>query len=558
MPDACGWLLQVRLYVDMNGSSHSSRDSLSARERISQHSCRLGYTADHATFALLYVVLLGWVLHFRRRIPRFPQGLYCGLLAFNVPIHAMLGGICYSRTISAVLHAHLATSPVFWLSGALFILNSLLLFLCLGAGLIIFGNQFFVLAVKVCSVNLLLFMGYAALNLAYPADFDGSLVLHPEAGYNERNLHWAVWLRAFILRLGILHAHVAAQISYHRGGMDVLTFTVGTARPCIAPLKAYHPASTPLASKWLWVSALVGLLHVDLAVKALLRMSIISQENLGMMFLCGTLAGVCVTGGITAFGVAAFNRVQLWSRHLFGIGFLSTAVGSVLLPLALRSTDWFLIRAFAVSSLHPWHGRMRALLEMATFPDEHIWWLVACAGCAALVVTMLPYSRRCLESWRTHSSGRETSYFRNGISETDSVGPIQVTRAKADPRPRSAGRMTISSMAQDGVTQEVALNRGMDAKQARVDAHAHILEDMPPPNLALHFEEQMETGARMPPSVQTQIIHPGRNVPVKSGKARATSNRAAFPQVEHGVEHGGSNMGSNMPEQAEHGVEYGG
>ena len=119
-------------------------------------SCRLGYTADHAACALLYIVLLGWVLHFRRRVARFPQGLYCGLLAVNVPVHMLLGGVCHSRAISAVVHAYLALPghaylalPVFWLNGSLFVLNGVNILLCLCLGLVIFGRRFFGSAMKI-------------------------------------------------------------------------------------------------------------------------------------------------------------------------------------------------------------------------------------------------------------------------------------------------------------------------------------------------------------------------------------------------------------------------
>ena len=115
----------------LNGLVHQARPAVEV-------SCRLGYTADHVACALLYVVLLGWILHFRRRVARFPQGLYCGLLAFNVPVHMLLGGVCHSHAISAVVHAYLALPghaylalPVFWLNGSLFVLNGLLMLLCL-------------------------------------------------------------------------------------------------------------------------------------------------------------------------------------------------------------------------------------------------------------------------------------------------------------------------------------------------------------------------------------------------------------------------------------------
>ena len=72
----------------------------------------MGYTEHHIAFGLMHLFLLGYVVHFRQRVP----GLVCGILSVSAIIigagHAVMGGMCHSRAISHLMHAHLPTFPV--------------------------------------------------------------------------------------------------------------------------------------------------------------------------------------------------------------------------------------------------------------------------------------------------------------------------------------------------------------------------------------------------------------------------------------------------------------
>ena len=397
-------------------------------------SCRLGYTADHAIFALLYVVLFCWAVHFRQRLPQFPRRLSCTLLAINVPIHALLGGVCHSSAISTAVHTRKLTFPVLWISGSLFVLNGMNVLMLLCVGLVIFGKCFLWRLAIPIGANLLLLMGIAALNLVYPADLDGSLMHRPEADWNDQNLHWAVWLRAFILQLFILNSYTATQMSYLKCSMDD-ALTVGTSQPGrhvsrISSFDAGLSTSNPLSSQWLWLAALVSVTAILIAI--------IGQENIGSMFLCGTLAAACYLGGITAFGMAAFGQHRLWSRHLLGIGVLGTTLGSVLQLMPHLQTDWFLIRVFFVS-LHSGRERMRELLAVGTVQEETIWWFAVFAGYTALAITMLPYYRRVL------GNARDEAYRQNTARDVGPMPSIREGFYHADPTLLPAGFQDLGS-----------------------------------------------------------------------------------------------------------------
>ena len=74
--------------------------------------CRFGYPEHHAAFALLHVAVLGWFIYAAPRAAWGLHGLVGGSGVFFILIHALLGGVCSSTTISAAVHAHLPTSPL--------------------------------------------------------------------------------------------------------------------------------------------------------------------------------------------------------------------------------------------------------------------------------------------------------------------------------------------------------------------------------------------------------------------------------------------------------------
>ena len=91
-------------------------------------SCRLGHTQHHAVFALLNLAELFCAIHFGQRTSGSHlrrRALIAGSAALNVAFHVLLGGICASPYVSAVVHAHFATFPVIRLAGALFVVNGL-------------------------------------------------------------------------------------------------------------------------------------------------------------------------------------------------------------------------------------------------------------------------------------------------------------------------------------------------------------------------------------------------------------------------------------------------
>ena len=72
-------------------------------------SCRMGYTEHHVIFALLYLVCF---LNVTQRVAWPLRGLIGGCAILNVLFHALLGGVCSSRTISSMVHHHLAAFPL--------------------------------------------------------------------------------------------------------------------------------------------------------------------------------------------------------------------------------------------------------------------------------------------------------------------------------------------------------------------------------------------------------------------------------------------------------------
>ena len=91
-------------------------------------SCRFGDFEHHTAFALLHLfTLLGFcLLHARQRASRLQRGLVCGGSALNVAVHLLLGGVCWSPAISAMVHAHLASLPVARLFSSQIVGNALL------------------------------------------------------------------------------------------------------------------------------------------------------------------------------------------------------------------------------------------------------------------------------------------------------------------------------------------------------------------------------------------------------------------------------------------------
>ena len=80
-----------------------------------------------AAFALLHLIILlgSCLLHARQHASRLQRGLVCGGSALNVAVHLLLGGVCWSPAISAMVHAHLATLPVVRLFGSQVVANAL-------------------------------------------------------------------------------------------------------------------------------------------------------------------------------------------------------------------------------------------------------------------------------------------------------------------------------------------------------------------------------------------------------------------------------------------------
>ena len=88
-------------------------------------SCQFGSTEHHIAFSLLFLLLLGRFLHLSSRAPR----LLCvvnGLGAASAAaLHGLMGGVCFSPTVAAALHAQFETSPLSRLIVLHLLVNSL-------------------------------------------------------------------------------------------------------------------------------------------------------------------------------------------------------------------------------------------------------------------------------------------------------------------------------------------------------------------------------------------------------------------------------------------------
>ena len=249
----------------------------------SEVSCRLGYTEQHAVFALLHLAELGCALHFGQCVSGpLHHALVGGGAALNVAFHALLGGVCSSPTVSGLVHAHLATFPVVRLTGSHFVFNGLVstafavhfinlrsegaarmtklalvsvlvlvnilvqswwwthditeatvpsLYLP-SAMLSLLSLSFIYSATKSRAVLLVfctapaILIAMSALNMAFPVDLSGRLLHQPESDYSDPNLHWAVNLRALLLgtlvvapRAAASHARITSQPRSHASQM---------------------------------------------------------------------------------------------------------------------------------------------------------------------------------------------------------------------------------------------------------------------------------------------------------------------------------------------------
>ena len=280
-------------------------------------SCRVGYAELHIAFALLHLALLGYVLRSGQRAPWFLRGLLGGSGVFAVAIHVISGGTCASRTTSAMVHAHFATFPILRISTANIAANAIvcaavsahlivhtskgavrvvklgiLTVLALasillqgwwwchdlttvgtarvmsvlemiggGAGLLSILAQMFICsatksrAMLAVAVSLLgIFAAIAALNVSFPVDLEGHLADYPEAGYCDKNLHWAVSLRSFLLNGCILGTRAAASHSMMKSRSDA-------PRPMVT-FAADLPPAQPVTSEGLWLAAAVVIVAI--------------------------------------------------------------------------------------------------------------------------------------------------------------------------------------------------------------------------------------------------------------------------------------------------------
>ena len=115
---------QAIFIATLNGDALDHHISQEEGSPIAEVSCRVGYTEHHGIFALLHLALPVFVLHFKqKRVPRLLSGSIGASAVLTVASYALLGGICWSPTISAVVHAHFASFPVLRLAGLLYALN---------------------------------------------------------------------------------------------------------------------------------------------------------------------------------------------------------------------------------------------------------------------------------------------------------------------------------------------------------------------------------------------------------------------------------------------------
>ena len=230
--------------------------------------CRMGYTEHHVAFALLHLALLGYFLH--SCASGYLRGLISGCAAFNIAYQMLLGGLCWSTTISAVVHAHFMTLPAFavvrlaashWVAntlvtaavaahfvntksegtarvrnlsilGSLGLANSFVQYWwwvhdltestlaasVLPASVLNFLGLLFICAVTktqaatmyLCIASAMALV-MAAVNMYYPVDLEGRLLNNPESDFHDQNLHWSMCLRQFFISMGVLTTRAATN-----------------------------------------------------------------------------------------------------------------------------------------------------------------------------------------------------------------------------------------------------------------------------------------------------------------------------------------------------------
>ena len=79
--------------------------------------CHFGFHQHHATFALLYLAMLGWFLYSApRSTPGALSGLIAACIALIITVHALLGGVCGSPAIAMAVHVtRLPLYRILWL-----------------------------------------------------------------------------------------------------------------------------------------------------------------------------------------------------------------------------------------------------------------------------------------------------------------------------------------------------------------------------------------------------------------------------------------------------------
>ena len=79
---------------------------------MAERNCGLGYIEGHTAFALLYLAVFGWLLYSKPRASGLLYGLVGGGTVLCVAFHVLLGGLCTSPTLSAVVRDHFKTPPL--------------------------------------------------------------------------------------------------------------------------------------------------------------------------------------------------------------------------------------------------------------------------------------------------------------------------------------------------------------------------------------------------------------------------------------------------------------
>lgn len=252
--------------------------------------CRMGYTEHHVAFALLHLALLGYFLH--SCASGYLRGLISGCAAFNIAYQMLLGGLCWSPTLSAAAHAHFTTFAVVRLALFQWVANGLVtavvathfvnaksegtvrvrnLSILGGLGLANSFAQYWwwtheltenTLAASVLPASLLNFLSLliiysvtktkamamylciapaiplaiAAVNMYYPIDLEGRLLNNPESDFHDQNLHWSMCLRQFFISMGVLTTRAAAS---HAVNAEIRSRASDKA-PLTADLSATH------------------------------------------------------------------------------------------------------------------------------------------------------------------------------------------------------------------------------------------------------------------------------------------------------------------------------